>query len=121
MMFGSQEGIGSYSIILRLLRLVRVARIIQLFAKSSRFRKEGALLYKTLAKTTHQLFRLFVYYSLAALVIGTLIFFVEKGELKTIDGVEGYFVKDVSGHYSPAMFSSVFDGAWWFLITGTSG
>jgi len=119
LIFGQSE-VGGFSVFLRLLRLTRVARVVQLFVKSSRFRKEGALLYKTLTKTTHQLFRLFVYYSLAALAIGTLIFFVEKGELKTIDGVEGYFVKDVSGNYSPAMFSSVFDGAWWFLITGTS-
>jgi len=115
-----QGDIGGFSIFLRLLRLTRVARVIQLFVKSSRFRQEGALLYKTLTKTTHQLFRLFVYYSLAALVIGTLIFYVEKGELMTVDGVEGYFVKDVAGDYSPAMYSSVFDGAWWFLITGTS-
>merc|ERR1711973_1008971 len=111
--------VGGFSVFLRVLRLTRVARVIQLFVKSTRFRKEGALLYRTLTKTTHQLFRLFVYYSLAALVIGTLIFFVEKGELKTIDGVEGYFVKDVSGKYSPSMYRSVFDGAWWFLITGT--
>jgi len=120
MMFGSQEGIGSYSIILRLLRLVRVARIIQLFAKSSRFRKEGALLYKTLAKTTHQLFRLFVYYSLAALVMGTLIFFAERGELKTVNGVEGHYVVDVTGKEVQSLFSSILDGAWWFLVTGTS-
>jgi len=115
-----QSEVGGFSVFLRLLRLTRVARVIQLFVKSTRFRKEGALLYKTLSKTTHQLFRLFVYYSLAALVIGTLIFFVEKGELKTIDGVEGYYVKNVAGEYSPSMYSSVFDGAWWFLITGTS-
>jgi len=112
--------IGGFSIFLRLLRLTRVARVIQLFVKSTRFRKEGALLWRTLCKTTHQLFRLFVYYSLAALVIGTLIYFVEKGELKTIDGVEAFYVKDVAGNYSPSLYSSIFDGAWWFLITGTS-
>jgi hypothetical protein len=116
----AHSDVGGFSVFLRVLRLTRVARVIQLFVKSSRFRKEGALLYRTLAKTTHQLFRLFVYYSLAALVIGTLIFFVERGELKTIDGVEGFYVKDVSGNWSPSLYSSVFDGAWWFLITGTS-
>merc|ERR1719204_3106441 len=99
---------------------VGVARIIQLFAKSSRFRKEGVLLYKTLAKTTHQLFRLFVYYSLAALVMGTLIFFAERGQLKTVNGVEGHYVIDVTGKEVESMFSSILDGAWWFLVTGTS-
>jgi len=112
--------VGGFSIFLRLLRLTRVARVIQLFAKSTRFRQEGALLYKTLEKTTHQLFRLFVYYSLAALVIGTLIFFVERGELKTIGGVEAYYVTDVWGNETPSLYGSIFDGAWWFLITGTS-
>jgi len=112
--------VAGYSVFLRLLRLVRVARIMQLFVKSTRFRKEGALLYRTLAKTTHQLFRLFVYYSLAALVIGTLIFFVERGELKTVDGVEDYYVEDVWGKQSKSLYGSIFDGAWWFLITGTS-
>jgi len=111
---------GGYSVFLRLLRLVRVARVIQLFAKSSRFRKEGVLLYKTLAKTTHQLFRLFVYYSLAALVMGTLIFFAERGELKTVNGVEAHYVRNVAGQEVPSLFNSIFDGAWWFLVTGTS-
>jgi len=111
----AHSDIGGFSIFLRLLRLTRVARVIQLFVKSTRFRKEGALLWRTLCKTTHQLFRLFVYYSLAALVIGTLIYFVEKGELKTIDGVEAFYVKDVAGNYSPSLYSSIFDGAWWFF------
>lgn len=117
---GHGFGVGSYSIILRLLRLVRVARIIQLIAKSKRFRKEGVLLYKTLAKTTHQLFRLFVYYSLAALIMGTIIFFAERGELKTVNGVEGHYVVDVTGKEVESLFSSILDGAWWFLVTGTS-
>jgi len=46
--------------------------------------------------------------------------FAERGELKTINGVEAHYVKDVAGREVPSLFNSIFDGAWWFLVTGTS-
>lgn len=116
------EDIYGATVVFRLFRLIRITRVFQVFFKNGFGRSEGVILWMTVMQSAGQIIRLALYYGIAAFVFGTMIFYAEMGEYKEVgeNGEKDWLVKNVRGEWSPSQYRSILDGAWWFLVTGTS-
>jgi len=115
------EDIYGATVVFRLFRLIRITRVFQVFFKNGFGRSEGMILWMTVTQSAGQIIRLALYYGIAAFVFGTMIFYAEMGEYKDDgSGQDDWMVKNVRGEWSPSQYRSILDGAWWFLVTGTS-
>jgi len=116
-----QSELYGATVVFRLFRLVRITRVFQIFFKNGFGRREGRILWQTISHSFGQILRLALYYGIAAFVFGTMIFYAEMGEYKSIDNApEAWMVKTTTGEWTQSQFHSILDGAWWFLVTGTS-
>jgi len=102
---------------LRVVRIVRLTRVFRIF-KLSRYSMGLKVMILSLKKSAQALYLLIFFLLIGVVMFGSVMYYVEKGELDETDG--NYYRVDSQGEKVLSPFQTIPHSLWWAIVTMTT-